>query len=194
MKRGGDDEGFVQIVIILLALILVAGGAYYFGTKNKTVQVPVASSNPVVNPTADPKANWKTYSNSQFGFQLMYPTELTYLYDQLKQVGDNLLLQNFNGSKPRKEESSDFQMVLYVSNDTGLGLEKVVKNSENKIISNITIGGEKAIKGTSIQKYEEVPTVWVKHSGYLFTIQLSTPKTTNFSLFDQILSTFQFTK
>jgi len=70
-----NSRGFIQIVIILLALVLVAAGAYYFGTKNKSVQAPTASVQPSANPvaTADPTVNWKTYTNKKYGYKFQYP-------------------------------------------------------------------------------------------------------------------------
>jgi hypothetical protein len=75
-------NGFAPIIILIL-LVLIAGGAYYFGiTKNKTASNPIVSikpsSNPIVNPTVDPTANWKTYRGKIF--QYKYPDNL-YLVD-----------------------------------------------------------------------------------------------------------------
>lgn len=77
------EKGFAQILIIILALIAI-GGAYYFGTqKNNVLTTPVQSSVPAVteattqaSPTTDPTANWKTYTNTQYGFTFKYPPGL----------------------------------------------------------------------------------------------------------------------
>ena len=82
MKK--DNQGFIQIIILVILVLVLVGAAYYFGTKNKTnITLNVATSTPVVsiqpsavpivNPTTDPTANWKTYTNSQYGFSFGYP-------------------------------------------------------------------------------------------------------------------------
>jgi hypothetical protein len=75
MKDKSGSRGFIQIVVILIALVLVAAGAYYFGTiKNKVAPAPIASvqssSSPVAS--ADPMVNWKTYNNPGM-YEHMYP-------------------------------------------------------------------------------------------------------------------------
>src|SRR3989344_660851 len=103
----------------------------------------------------------------------------------------NQLLQNFDGSKPRQETASDFQLALFVSKDDGTSLENYPKQWEGEFgklqTETITIGGIKAIKGFSGQKYRVVPTVWFTLTNILYTIQLSNPNSTNKSWFDQIL-------
>jgi hypothetical protein len=79
MKYKENSRGFIQIIVIILAVLVLVAGAYYFGTKNKTVPTPVASAQPssslIASPrptaTTDPTANWKTYSFNTFSFK--YP-------------------------------------------------------------------------------------------------------------------------
>ncbi len=59
-------------------IIAVAGGAYYLGTlKNKPqTQNPVVTSQtvpPSPSPISDLTANWKTYINTAYGYQISYP-------------------------------------------------------------------------------------------------------------------------
>lgn len=142
-----------------------------------------------------PTANWKTYTNNDFGFSFSYPKELTYLYDHLK--GGNILLQNFDGSSARKELDSDFQMTITADNANSKPLEDYPKQWETELgklpTETISVGGITAIKGFSGQKYQAVPTVWFSKNATTFMIQLSHPKSTNKIWFDQILSTFKFT-
>lgn len=107
------------------------------------------------------------------------------------------MLQNFKDIPGRKENSSDFQLVLFINQDDGKALEEYPKSWEEELgklpTEKLLIDGVNAIGGYSGQKYQAVPTVWIKNSGYLYNLQLSTPESTNKEFFDQILSTLTFT-
>jgi hypothetical protein len=147
------------------------------------------------NQSPDPTANWKTYTNTQYGFSFKYPTDLGFLYDQLS--GGNLLLQNFNGTAPRKELDSDFQFALFVTKYDGTPLFKFSEQWEKELKTGkpiiVEIANKQAVRGFSGQKYNPVPTIWFTDKNNLYTIQLSNPESTNKDWFDQILSTFKFT-
>lgn len=61
-------------VIILLFLVIVGLGAYLLGTQVNIFQKPSSTLSPT--PIPNPTANWKTYSNSKYGFQIHYPDSL----------------------------------------------------------------------------------------------------------------------
>lgn len=145
-------------------------------------------------------SNWKTFGNQELGFSFSYPKELTYIFDYLGeytnkgQLTGNLLLQNFPDKSESQITNIDFQIVLWIAKDSGISLSQLAKNAGSETTTNISVGGITAVKGTSVQKYSNVPTIWFTHGGNLFTIQLSTPNSNNAKWFDQILSTFKFTK
>ncbi|MDP1722204.1 MAG: hypothetical protein Q8L37_03265 [Candidatus Gottesmanbacteria bacterium] len=156
---------------------------------------------PTLATGADLFAQWITYTNDKHKFSFTYPQELSYLNDYLDkntQIYGNLLLQNFDGSKPRKELTSDFQMGIWLNKDDGTPLANHPKQWEKELgklpIEYITVGGINAIKGFSEQKYQAVPTVWFSKNDDSYMIQLSHPNSTNKIWFDQILSTFKFTE
>jgi hypothetical protein len=66
------QQGFSPIIILVLIAIAAAG---YFGFTHlktsivKFTPTPTSSS----TPSADSTANWKTYTNTKYGFQLTYP-------------------------------------------------------------------------------------------------------------------------
>ncbi len=196
-----NQKGFIPVVIILVILIGFVG-IYYLGTlksgKIITSPTPIESSIASAKPspvsinksTLDPTTNWKVYTNNQYKFSFNYPDKLSYLYDQLD--GGNLLLQNFDGTKPRKELNSDFQIVIFISKDDSTTLEQLAKNAQSKNTAGFELDGAVAIKGTSVQKDLDIPTVWVKNKGNIFTIQMSNVNSTNKAWFDLILSTFKF--
>lgn len=88
MKK--NNSGFAQVILVIILIVLVGGGMYYFGTLKDNSKVtetpteePIATEtqkpgNPTVKPTADPTAEWKTYTNSDYGFSLKYPQEMQF--------------------------------------------------------------------------------------------------------------------
>src|SRR3989344_3718673 len=75
---------------------------------NTPLSSPTDSSDPTASqaPNGD-LANWKIYTNGILGFQFSNPQEINFIYDQFKEYTENksssgnLLLQNFDGLKPR---------------------------------------------------------------------------------------------
>ena len=194
----------ILIGLVFLIILSVTGGFFLgkqlYSPNSQSITTPISIAEPTLTP--GPTANWEIYASGVLGFSFSYPQELSFIYDQLKDYTEakapsgNLLLQNFDGSKPRQETASDFQLALFVSKDDGTSLENYPKQWEGEFgklqTETITIGGIKAIKGFSGQKYRVVPTVWFTLTNILYTIQLSNPNSTNKSWFDQILSTFKF--
>jgi hypothetical protein len=72
----------------VVAVVIITIGAYVLGSKQ--TQTPVQNivqtiqPSPTPDPTANPDligANWKTYTNSRWGFSLKYPLDATYTLD-----------------------------------------------------------------------------------------------------------------
>lgn len=142
----------------------------------------------------------KMYTNSKLGLSFSYPSDLIYVYDYLNNFTDksqltgSLSLQNFADKGNSQITNDDFQIAIWVGKDTGITLDKLAMNAGSKSIKHTTVNGVDSVKGTSVQKYQDVPTVWLINKGVLYTLQLSTPSSINATWFDQILSTFKFTK
>ena len=87
------EKGFAPIIILvgILVIVAVVGGVYYLGVHRS--YAPVSTPNPEVTstlqpssvsqttPTPDvtstpnPTANWQTYTDTQNGFSIKYPTD-----------------------------------------------------------------------------------------------------------------------
>lgn len=199
-------------IAALLIFIITLGTGYFIGVNKYSLPGLVTTTPTPINlgdlhqNSTDSISDWKTYSNSSLGFSFSYPMILDHLYDQFgfnhpDNPEGNLLLQNYDGSKPRQDQSTDFQMVVEAyKNSDQVTLDKYVKDPNKawnqsgvQTFANITLGNEPALKGLAIQKNEKVPAIWVSRKEYILTIYLETPKSTNASLFDQILLTFKFT-
>jgi hypothetical protein len=195
-----------------LAVLVLVAGAYYFGTKNKTVPTPVASaqpsSSPLLKPTADSTANWKTYFGNSF--ELKYPANFS--VDTSGQYGPNIYLQTMNpnectgggcslGYRPISitiEAKSDSHTLAEISKSNAAEIENIFGNNIKIITTNSSFAGSPSITLEN-QCLGYCRTILVKTTGnILFTItELYGNKTefTNYSnLANQILSTFKFTK
>ena len=66
-----SQKGFViPLVIVVIALLAIGGGIYAY-QKNTTQRVQIGDTN--ATSTID-TVNWKTYKNTELGFQFMYPS------------------------------------------------------------------------------------------------------------------------
>lgn len=75
------QKGFANIVMVL-AIVILVGVAGYFVFVNKSEPVaqqtptPTQTQKPTLptpTPTPNPTANWKTYTNTEYGLELKYP-------------------------------------------------------------------------------------------------------------------------
>ena len=71
-KGRSSRSGFASIALVLVGIVILALGAYFVWQKNLsgTTAPPVASQ-----PVPDETANWKTYTNTQYGFEVKYPPD-----------------------------------------------------------------------------------------------------------------------
>ena len=192
-----------KTLTILLAILLVGMGGYIVYLLNslnaKVVsqqQTQEASTLPISTFVSDPTADWKTYTNTKFGFSFKYPKDLSYIYDQSDQYSETginnamILLQNFDGSKPRTETEQDFQIIVYIANKNGnFNLEDPQGEQSETVIN-----GVRVIRASTTQKWVSVPTLFFQSSPNKIAVQLSNPNSTNKTWFDQILTTFKFTE
>lgn len=65
-----NQKGFVPLLIVSLVAILVGGYVLY--SKQKSSNPPALQPTPQASSSAE-MANWKTYTNSTFKYQLKYP-------------------------------------------------------------------------------------------------------------------------
>lgn len=195
-----DQKGIAYLYILLgaLVLVLVAGGAYYIGTRN--VQPQQAINIPAVSqptPTVAPTANWQTYTNAKYMYSFKYPQ--TWRISSPNDAG-----AVFITSRPTtKKAGGDFTPGV-----AGIGVS-ITSNTKATVIQN-TLGVEKksettinGISATEIQGHSGVAgsvffdSVLFEHNGNTYEFTLTTqdpdliqPLTTEFH---QILSTFTFT-
>lgn len=222
MKK--NSRGFIQIIVVILLLIVVAGAAYYFGTKNKT-----ASVSPTPSPTSIPTTNWKTYTNSEFGFNVEYPKSwtsastgpnaamdqvkagqtisgtVTPSYDTISFLDQNKneqlnisIFNQYNQPYPTSvDEFKSSYFYTYGACDLRWGF---VPNT----LTLIYIGSESFLKVEGVSSTDitnsNAPVLrgacyyGKTRAGNLVVFSTMSTQIEDFSLYDQILSTFKFTQ
>jgi hypothetical protein len=67
-----NQKGFViPLIIAIIAILVVGGGVFVY--NNKKVEAPIVDQDIVTN--VDIAKDWKTYTNTQYGFSFQYPVE-----------------------------------------------------------------------------------------------------------------------
>lgn len=205
MTRRGFAAPFVLIGILLL--LLIVGGAYYLGKSSLPAGAPLPSpaSTAISTPTpstTDPTANWKTYTNSENGYTIKYPNDLFVRLVCPKEELD-LTLRNPNDKREEIQADSCGRDVRYtVEMHTYAKRPEEPQSDKDYHIDKeeITIGGIKADKyvytlinrGTTAPFSSWFESVLVTRGDKSYGIYLGNIKLQD--TFDQILSTFKFTK
>lgn len=78
--QNGKDGHMISVLAMAIFVVLslsVVAFLYYQNQQLKSmlasIQTPVAVASPTPTATADPTADWKTYTNTKVGFQIKYP-------------------------------------------------------------------------------------------------------------------------
>lgn len=203
------QKGFAPIIILVLIALAVVG---YFGYKNYWPKLQTLVVSPTPTATDDPTANWKTYTNTAYGFSFKYPSDLkveqmgTSPYEQYKLV----YMGKKQGDSGRTQTSLFDGYVFYVSSRGTDSVDKVAQDTFNgskencyeqtkwSNITTSTLGG-RASKTYSVTNclgdYTENFVSNGKNTFEITQIYIGgSPEYSQYkSITNQILSTFKFT-
>jgi hypothetical protein len=184
----------VLLAILIIAVLSVGG---YFVYKNYFAKEPVAIETPSPTPvaTADPTADWETYTNQLHGITYKYPTK--WIIDD-KEVNNQL-----NGLIVMKKEEAQITMYLEMDGIGGLG-----RNYEGKSFQFNELGIYKYYVDNTYNKTKGIGLTdsltqslgVFSYNNKPYSITLTYPASYTDTQaseleneFDQILSTFKFT-
>jgi len=206
-----SSSKLLVIIGVLAVLLLTLGSGYYVLQSQTQKPTPsptlVSTVSPSPAPTTDPTANWKTYKNSKYGFEVQYPTDW-----YAKEYQDFFLLF---GKSPEPKEL--FPLIhpwpdLYIATSTTLLTEQELNKSNIEQGATIegqslnqrkytvtTFAGVKANQRVGLSSglvdSNQITQISFNHNNYGWTISYPNTdyKGNHLAIYDQILSTFKFT-
>lgn len=139
----------IPFIMVAVLLILLGVGSYILGTKKSQ---PVVENKVIVQPSPTPideTANWKTYINTQYGFEVKYPT-------------DRRISETNNYTLPALNTNKDIVMAIQSTNQnyprslTGLNISANNNvNSCSALSNGQKVTETKNINGLAFLVYEE---------------------------------------
>lgn len=210
------------IIIIVVAIVVLFGGVFAYQYFVLLKQLKAISSTPpglskqqilnkpfpLAGEPTDQTAGWQTYTNTQYGFEIKYPStakieetgeydiESFTVIDETKKLDPN---NNLSFLSPRQFEVSIHPPSLSESQYNFELSNGVVPGS----ISNIKVDGKDAVMLKDVWNYEENSyygyNILIKYNSMLYTLNywMDDQKLNNignYAISQQILSTFKFTK
>lgn len=184
------QKGFSSIFLVIgLLVIALIGGAIYLGKTNSSNKQSIPSSSPqqaTQTPSSDKTADWKTYTNTDYAYQLKYPKTLnTKIPENAPQVFIIYLT-----------EKQDEYLEVEIGGISSLGLDKEIEfDMQRANPSKTTFQNKPAVSvrpARNIYPGEPFKTMIIYLEDKKFKIELGYyGDGKNEALFDQILATLQ---
>ncbi len=133
--KAHGKKGFLLPLLIIIIAVLVIGVGIYFYSKNKARAPRIVSETTATSTqtTTTQVSDWKTYSNSKYGFQFSYPKDLVNLTEYPK------------GQDCKQKDSYSVNDVLAASINDGQFTVYVICQPLNDIVistrQNVSYGG-----------------------------------------------------
>ncbi len=203
-------------VLIILFAILGLGLVGYWVYKNYlTSRRPIIESTPIPIATTDPTANWKTYSNTKYGYSIKYPNGWEpnrgpgNLTDE--QISEQNVADFFDPNLPGEDPGTGFNILINELDPTSINkkcttLDECFSKTFSWLLADTKIEkvattflGQPAIEFTYQKTTNLYSQTWkyiyfvYQENAYNIHISTATSRAnTIFDIFDQILSTFKF--
>lgn len=189
---------FKLILFIVILLIIVGGGAYYLGAKQNKLIVGNQQTSPTIAPpiptsTPDPTANWKTYKNEKYGFEVKYPNNYAISTQSGSFVAPNIIsfkppaeIMFTVDDNPRNLSLSEWVKSDIVIHDLSIKWQSIIVGSVESLKSPISGNMDGGVGYSAL-----IPQ---KNKVYSLLFSTKAPGAeAELKVFDQMLSTFKFT-
>lgn len=188
---------------ILIVLLLILGiGGYFLNLRYQASLIPPVTIDPSSTPTStpDPTKNWKTYTDSTYGFSVQYPP--TWIVNEYE---DGVGFSS-NPNNPQSNESFgdgvSMQFHANPNNITTLDFVKTIRFKEDlPPWKNTERAKATTFNGLDATKVEDVvggkggfgSGFFISYESTIIELLTQNPSDTNEKIFNTMLSTFKFT-
>ncbi len=192
-----NNRGIAPLIVILIVagILALSGGGYYAVKKYKTPIVqPGIAKNQTSTQSAQEIAGWKTYTNSQYGYQIDYP-----------QTASVSAMENavYPGLDVTIKDNDNFQMTVSTRSSEKT-LQQYLAEYDSRSISagdakELNVGGLQAFQRKEIALgpgWDNIVTYLKKDDAVVAFVLSGRYEYDDKSivLYNQILSTFKITK
>lgn len=200
-----------SVFIIIFILLLIIGGGLLIlnkksnndSTSNNIFPTKLISNTPQPLSSKFKETNtWKTYTNTQYGFSFKYPPTLNYKSDSL--LPDTVFFSKNEISFQKNAEGPITPLTLIIKKDSSVSKEieelkniNKYSNFKDQEIIQGGISGRKIsgiIKGESYNIGKFNSEVFFPKNNLIIQLSFIGIEGINESNFEQIISTFKFTK
>lgn len=194
-----NQKGFVHILLVLILVAGAIGVAYYFRIFKKNQNEALGPIGKYIvesrSPTPDPTANWKTYANNEFSFK--YPDKNWAVVSDEQNMSSLYLKNNDPG---QKYYSIDFYTIRDTTIDKAVSEDLYIDASVDRepvLDKYLIIDGKKSLQITGLGSVSVLPrqksiNTLIQDGKDVVAIKLTYES--DLGVYNQILSTFQFTK
>ena len=198
-----NNQSFSKIWIIVVVMVIIGGGILawqYFGVPKEEVRAPeeVPEKEEVIE---DETADWKTYRNEEYGFEIKYPKDCHIeIYKNFLAAELNVAISNTKGSLYSSPEAFVFIIEVF-DNPNHLSAKDIAEqhlliSGQETILKELNINGIPAVQTDPYYKVADIyyfaDTFIVNYTKTkAFEMGGKSTSKGNFNIVDQILSTFR---